>query len=339
MIELVKELSLINGVSGMEDDVADAIIKKLEGKCELKRDNAGNVIAFKKGKKTPKNKIMLSSHMDEVGFIITYIEDNGFIRFQTCGGIDPRVVVGRNITVGKNKINGVIGTKAMHMKSADERDKTFEFKDLHIDIGAKDKAEAEKYVKLGDRATFCGEFTEFGNDLIKCKALDDRAGCAILINLIENYDEYDVHYVFTVQEETGCVGGRVAANAINPDIAVIVETTPAGDIPGTSEDKMMCKLGKGPVIYFKDKTTIFDHQLYDLFMDKATEFNIPHQPKAGVTGTNEAKFIQVANAGVKVAAVSTPCRYLHSASCTLKKEDLQNTYELLNKMLSELCQL
>ncbi|MEG3006982.1 MAG: M42 family peptidase [Oscillospiraceae bacterium] len=322
----------------MENDVANAIMTRLKGKCELKIDNVGNVIAFKKGKKTPKNKIMLSAHMDEIGFMVRYIEDNGFIRFTTCGDIDPRVVVGRAVVIGKNKVVGVIGTKAMHVKTADERSKTYEFKDLYIDIGAKDKAEAEKYVKLSDRATFRCDFVEFGEDLVRCKAIDNRAGCAVLINLIENFDEYDVNYAFTVQEETGCMGGRVAANTINPDIAVIVETTEAGDIPGTSEDKVMCKLGGGPVIYFKDKATIYNHELYTFFVDKAEEFKMPCQIKAGVEGKNESRLVQVSNGGIKVAAVSIPCRYLHSASCTMKKEDLNNTYELLQKMLSPLAE-
>ncbi len=339
MIETVKELSLLNGVSGKEDAVREAIIKKIEGKCQYHVDNLGSIIVFKKGKKTPKNKVLLTAHMDEVGFILTHIEDNGYIRFSSCGSIDPRVVVSRTVTVGKDERVGVIGTKALHMKTAEERGKTYEIKDLYIDIGAKDKEEAEKYVKLGDRAVFRTEFTEYGDGFVRCKALDDRAGCAILIDLIENYDEYDMNYAFTVQEETGCTGALCAANAVQPDIAVVVETTPAGDIPGTSDDKVSCKLKHGPVIYFKDKTTIYNNELYNLIMDKAEKWKIPHQSKNSITGTNEARVMQVSGGGIKVAAISTPCRYLHSASCTMTKEDFENTHKLIKKLLPEFCEM
>lgn len=338
MIETIKELCLLNGVSGKEDDVREAIIAKLQGKCEYHVDNLGNIIVFKKGKKTPKNKVLLTAHMDEVGFIITHIEDNGFIRFSTCGSVDPRVVVSRTVTVGKNNVFGVIGTKAMHMKSSEEAGKTYEFKDLYIDIGAKDGKEAAEYVKLGERAVFRSEWVEYGDNLVRCKALDNRAGCAMLLNLIENFDEYDMNYAFTVQEETGCAGAKCAAHAVMPDIALAVETTTAGDIPGASDEKISSYIGKGPVIYFKDRYTLYNPEIYSLIMDKAEEWNIPHQSKTSITGTNEAKVMQVTGGGVKVAAIATPCRYLHSASCTLKKEDVENTYKLLNNVLSVLAE-
>ena len=338
MIETTKELCLLNGVSGKEEDVKNAIIKKIQGKCEYHVDNLGNIIVFKKGKKAPKNKVLLTAHMDEVGFIVTHIEDNGFIRFSTCGGIDPRVVVSRTVTVGKNNVFGVIGTKAMHMKSGEEAGKTYEFNNLYIDIGAKDGKEAAEYVKLGDRATFRGEWVEFGNDLVRCKALDDRAGCAILIDLIENFDEYDMNYAFTVQEETGCAGATCAAHAVMPDIAVAVETTTAGDIPGASEEKISSYIGKGPVVYFKDRRTIYNPEIYNLIMDKAEEWKIPHQSKTSITGNNEAQVMQVTGGGIKVAAISTPCRYLHSACCTLKKEDMNNTYKLIHNLLPVLAE-
>ena len=279
MIENVKELSLLNGVSGNEDAVREAIIKKIDGKCEYHVDNLGSIIAFKKGRKTPKNKILLTAHMDEVGFMVSYIEDNGFIRFIPCGGIDPRVVVSRTDTVGKNNVFGVIGTKAMHMKTGDQRSKTYELDQLYIDIGAKNKEEAEKYVRIGDRAAFRAEYIEFGDDLIRCKALDNRAACAVLIKLMENYDEYDITYAFTVQEETNCAGALCVANTVQPDIAIAVETTTAGDIPGASGENISSYLGKGPVIYYKDRATIYDWDLYNLIMDKAEEFGIPHQTK------------------------------------------------------------
>ncbi|MEG2039269.1 MAG: M42 family peptidase [Oscillospiraceae bacterium] len=337
MIKLIKILSDINGVSGREDTVRKEIIKIIEGHCEYKTDNLGNLICFKKGKKTPKKTLMFSAHMDEVGFIITNINDDGLLGFTNVGGIDSRVVLGRTVIVGDNNITGIIGSKAIHMVTEKEIDTPYKFKDLFIDIGATTKEQTEKLINLGDRATFTPGFIEFGEDFIKNKALDDRAGCALLISLIlQDKIEYDTNFVFTVNEETGQAGAGAAAYSLGAEIAVVVETTTAGDVAGVTEDKYVCNLSGGPVISFMDKGTIYDHELYKMSMKLAKKLEIPHQTKRGVYGGNESKSIQTSGKGVRVIAISLPTRYIHSPSCVLCKKDIKDTEILLKAMIKEL---
>lgn len=200
---------------------------------------------LKKGQSAPGNRVMFDAHMDEVGFIVTYITEEGFLRFATVGGIDNRVIQGKPVVVGKSKVYGIISSKPVHLIDRDHRDDPIKAADLLIDIGCRSREEAEGLVGVGDRVYFDSPFVRFGNGFIKSKALDDRAGCAVLIKMIQSSLEYDTYFSFTTREEVGGMGAQTAAYTVKPDIAVAVETTTAADIGGVAPEKRVCFLGKG----------------------------------------------------------------------------------------------
>lgn len=338
-LEILQRLSSIPGVSGDETRVREATIELIKDYCEYKTDAVGNLIASKKGAKRPKNRLMLSAHMDEVGLIVTGVDDSGLVRFDTVGGIDNRVIFGRAVEIGENRICGVIGAKVLHQTEDKEREEPLAPEKLYIDIGANDKADALKYVLYGDRIVFSSEFTRLGTHRIAGRAFDDRAGCAILVSLIQSELPYDCEFVFTVQEEIGCVGAQTAAYAVNPDIAIVVEATTASDIAGVEPSMTVCEQGKGAAISFMDKGAVYDRELYELAIKTAKDNALPCQTKAGVFGGNDSKSIQTAQAGVRVIAVNLPCRYIHTANCTLDISDIENTQELLQKLILAACEI
>lgn len=329
-LDIIKEITQLPGAPGDEGLVASAIIEKIKGHCDYKIDPLGNVLVFKEGRQRPKKRLLLSAHMDEVGFLITYIEEDGLLRIATAGGIDPLVTVGKRVLVGKSAIPGVIGLKPIHLLEKDETDKLPKAEELLIDIGAVDKKQAEALVSIGDRAVFQSDFIEFGDGFIKAKALDDRAGCALLIELICGTLEYDCYFAFTVQEENGCIGGITAAYSVEPDIGIAVETTTAGDIALAPDHKKVCRLGAGPVVSFMDRGTVYDMGLFKEAMRLSAQTGIPCQSKQGVFGGNESRSVQTARGGARVLAVSMPCRYLHSPSCVLSVSDIESTLRLLH---------
>lgn len=331
---MLKDLCLLNGTSGREEAVRNYIIEKIKDKCEYSVDALGSVIAFKKGKKAPDKKVLVAAHTDEVGFIITDITDDGYLRFAPVGGIDAAVVLGRRVDI--NGIKGVVGTKAVHLLSDDEKKNEPAFDKLAIDIGAADKAEAEKAVSLGDCAYFASDYCEFGDGFIKSKALDDRIGCMLMIELINSNLEYDTYFCFNVQEEVGLRGSGCSAYAVKPDIAVILESTTAADIDGVTGGDKCCVLGKGPVVSFMDGRTIYDKQIFDLAFEVAKENNIKIQTKTKIAGGNDAGAIQKSGAGCRVAAVSLPCRYIHSGSSVVKIGDIEEARRFLPLFLSKL---
>ncbi|MEE0128502.1 MAG: M42 family peptidase [Eubacterium sp.] len=331
---MLKDLCLLNGTSGREDAVRNYIIEKIKDKCEYSVDVLGSVIAFKKGKKAPDKKVLVAAHTDEVGFIITDITDDGYLRFAPVGGIDAAVVLGRRVDI--NGIKGVVGAKAVHLLSDDEKKNEPAFDKLAIDIGAADKAEAEKAVSLGDCAYFASDYCEFGDGFIKSKALDDRIGCMLMIELINSDLEYDTYFCFNVQEEVGLRGSGCSAYAVKPDVAVILECTTAADIDGVTGGDKCCVLGKGPVVSFMDGRTIYDKQIFDLAFEVAKENNIKIQTKTKIAGGNDAGAIQKSGAGCRVAAVSLPCRYIHSGSSVVKIGDIEETRRFLPLFLSKL---
>lgn len=338
MKELLKELCLTDGISGDESAVRELIINKIKDVCEYRVDSLGSIICFRKGRKTPAKKLMICAHMDEVGFMITSVRGDGTLSFGTVGGIDPSVIIGRQVRVGKERINGVVGSTAVHNLSKEQREKAPDTDSLYIDIGAADKAEAEKYVSPGDCAYFSSEFAELGTR-IKSKALDDRAGCAMMIELLREEPEYDTYFVFNVQEEIGLRGSAVSAFAVAPDYAIVLEATTAADIDGAEGAKRVCELGKGPVISFMDRHTIYDKELYSLAFDIAKEEGLPCQTKTMIAGGNDAGAIHISGKGVRTIAVSLPCRYLHSPSSVIESADLESTYRLvrtLSKRIPEL---
>lgn len=319
MFDRLKEICTLDGTSGDESAVREYIRKNITAD-EVTVDALGNLIVFKKGRKTPKNKVMLAAHMDEVGFMVTDITDDGFLRFGAVGGIDPRVVLGRGVRFANGTL-GVVGTKATHQQSADERKKAPDFDDMYIDIGAATKTDAEKFVSRGDTACFDSDFFAFGDGYIKGKAIDDRAGCLVMMDMINSELEYDMWFAFTVQEEVGTRGAKAASFTVAPDIAIVLETTTACDIAGVSGDKRVCVLGEGCVISYMDRSTVYDRQLYQLAFDTAKELGVPAQTKTVVAGGNDSGAIHVSRGGVRTCALSVPCRYLHSPSCVIKQSD------------------
>ncbi len=342
MRELLKELCLINGVSGDEKDVRDAIIEKIKDKCEYKIDNLGNLICFKKGRKSSGKKLMICAHMDEVGFIVTAVNPDGTLSFDMVGGVDAGVAIGRQVIVKNYSsgkfFSGVIGSTAVHNLSKDEREKAPAYGGLYIDIGAESKEEAEKNIALGDCVYFDSEFVSLGENCLKSKAIDDRAGCAMMIKLINEGTEYDTYFVFNVQEEIGLRGSRASAFAVAPDFAIVLEATTAADIVGASGAERVCELGKGPVVSFMDRSTVYDKELYRLAFEIAKESGIPCQTKTMIAGGNDAGAIHISGRGVRTIAVSVPCRYLHSASCVINGNDLENSYALVEKLAKRICE-
>lgn len=333
---MLKELCLINGTSGDEGKVRDYIITQIKDYCEYSVDNLGSIIAYKKGKKVPKQKISINAHMDEVGFIVTGITDDGYLRFTSVGGIDSRVCLDRIVTVGKKAVKGVIGDKAFHLLSSDEKDRCPSFDDLLIDIGATSKDEAEQYVSLGDFAYFDCDYVELGNGYIKAKALDDRIGCMLMIELIKSELEYDTVFCFNVQEEVGLRGSKCTSYAVDADIAIVLESTTAADLDGVSGANRVCVLGDGPVISFMDNRTIYDRELFELGFTVAKENNIPAQTKTAVAGGNDAGAIQTSGDGARVMAISLPTRYIHSGASVVKASDIDETRRLLKALLPKL---
>ncbi len=334
MLEKLRQICALDGTSGDECAVREYIMSNINAD-EVTVDNLGNLIVFKKGRKTPKNKIMLAAHMDEVGFMITDITEDGFLRFGAVGGIDPRVVLGRAVRF-KNGTLGVIGTKATHQQSTDERKKAPEFDDMYIDIGADSREAAEKHVSRGDTACFDTEFFAFGDGFVKGKAIDDRAGCVIMMDLINSEPEYDTWFAFTVQEEVGTRGAKAAAFSVAPDIALVLETTTACDFAGVGGDKRVCSLGGGCVISYMDRSTIYDRALYQLAFDIAKKLEIPAQTKTLVAGGNDSGAIHISSGGIRTCALSAPCRYLHSPSCVIKMSDFDAVKQLARAM-AEAC--
>ncbi len=235
--------------------------------------------------------------------------------------------------VGENNINGVIGAKAVHNLTAEEKKKAVSIDKLYVDIGATDKSEAEKYVSLGDYVHFCPDYEDFGNGKIVSKALDDRVGCAIMLDLINRDFEYDIYFAFTVQEELGLRGAKTAAFAIEPDFSIVLETTTAADIPDVAGEKRVCELGKGAVVSFMDRSTMYDKELYKIAFEIAEENKIPCQTKTMIAGGNDSGAIHVSGKGVRTIAISAPCRYLHSPSCVVQKSDLEACEILTEKLI------
>ncbi len=327
MLDILKSLCTLSGPSGDEGSVRDLVISYIDGFCEWHTDNIGNIIAFKKGKKTPNKKIMLDAHTDEVGLIITHITDNGFLRFSTLGGIDTAVLMFRRVLIN-GKTLGVISGKPIHLTHGDEGKKLPKSDSLYIDIGVSTREEAEALVSLGDTAVICGDFVLSG-DKILSKALDDRIGCAVLISLLRNDSEYDFYATFSTQEELGLRGAKVAAFSVNPDAAIVLEGTTAADIADVPSESQVCKLGSGAAVSFMDRATLYDREYYNA----ALSSGIPAQPKAAATGGNNAGSIHLSGTGVRTVAISAPCRYIHSASSVADVRDINAVYELAKYML------
>lgn len=331
-IKLLERLCKCDGISGDEGKVRELIIEEIKPYADsISVDNLGNLIVHKRGKNSAKSKLMLSAHMDEVGLMITDITSDGYLKFDEVGGIDRRVLLGKIVTVGKNRINGVIGVKPIHLCKGEETTRIPELSEMYIDIGADSKEEALKHIKYGDSINFVSDFTATADSIIS-KALDDRFGCLVLIELIKSDLEYDMDFAFVVQEEVGLRGAKVAAFTVDPEFALVIETTTAADVPEIDENKQVCNLSDGAVISVMDRRTIYDKELIALAFDCAEKSNIKAQYKRAVAGGNDAGIIHSSRSGVRTLAVSLPCRYLHSPNCVVNKQDCENMLKLVSEL-------
>lgn len=330
---MLKELCLLNGAAGDEAAVRDYIIKQIKDYCEYEIDALGSVIAYKKGKKTPSKKVCFNAHMDEVAFTVTGVTEEGYLRIAEVGSIDTRAAHDRVVTVGKNNVKGVIADKAFHLLDDEEKKQCPGYDKLLLDIGAKSREDALQHISLGDYAYFESDYIAFGSDYIKSKALDDRLGCMLMIEMIQSDLEYDTVFCFNAQEEVGLRGAKCTSYAVQADIAVVFEATTAGDLDGVRGEKRVCYLGGGPVVSYIDRRTIYDRELYELAMHTAEAHHIPAQTKTAVAGGNDAGAIQTSGRGARVMAISLPCRYIHSAASVVKKEDIDNTRKLIRHLL------
>ncbi len=334
MLDTVKELSLLCGTSGRETKIREYIISRIDGRCEWHEDALGNIIAFKKGRKPATHKVMLDAHMDEVGVIATFINSDGTIKFLPVGGINTKVLLARQIVFDNGTV-GVVGIKPIHLSKGDEKTKIPSQDSLYIDIGASSKEEAEKYIKIGDTGVFLSDFVEFGDSKIKGKALDDRVGCAVLLDMIDSDLPFDAYFSFSVQEEIGLRGATTSAYGIDPEYAIVLETTTAADLIDVPEHKKVCILGEGAAVSFMDRSTLYSKELFDTAFRVAGEKGIKIQPKTVVAGGNNAGAIHKARAGIKTITVNTPCRYLHSPSCVCDTRDIVSVRQLAEALLGE----
>ncbi len=337
VLEMIKTLCAISGVSGDEGIVCDYIKSQISPYAtDIRKDVMGNLIVFKKGNKTPSKTLMLCAHMDEVGIIITGLSDDGYLKFDCVGGIDRRVIIGKTVTIGDKKIGGIIGIKAYHLVKKEERDKIPPLDDMYIDIGAKNKEEAAKQVTLGETGAFDNSVIEFGRGFIKAKALDDRLGCAVMMKLLSSDLPVDCTFVFAVQEEVGNRGAFGASFSVAPDIALIVETTTAADLPSVPSSKKVCSVGKGVVIPFMDKATIYNRELYTMLTELADRNNVPWQTKSYIAGGTDAGAVQRSRAGVMAAGIAAPVRNLHSPASVGSLSDFDAVHKLAALFLQEI---
>lgn len=341
LLENLKILSLTNGSSGDEDAVRGAILSALAKApdCEAKTDGTGNILVEKRGANRPKNRVMFCARMDEAGFIVTNIDENGFIKFECIGDVDSRVVIGRRVLIGDCAVPALVGSKALHLLEKEERTSPADTDKLYFDIGADSKEEAERRIHIGDRAVFEGGFAEFGEGFAIGKALEGRAGCAALIDLLSKPAEYDFCACFAVRKEVEGAGCGAAAFSLSPDIAVIVDGAPAGDIPAVSGDKRSCSLGKGIVTAFKDARTLYDNALCRRLISLCKEKGIPVQVKRNLSEYSLGEDIHAARGGIRTICAEYPVRYARSSGAVLKISDLEHEAALLEALSTELAKI
>ncbi len=332
----LSELAALPGVSGDEGAVRSYIKEKMAAHCDrMEIDSMGNLLAFKKGRKGGGKTLMLCAHMDEVGLIVSRITEEGFLKFKTVGGIDPRVLVSKGVLVGKEAQPGVIGRRAIHLMTAEERKKAPTEKELYIDIGARNKKEAEKRAQVGDYVVFDSGFVPFGEGLVKSKALDDRVGCAILLELAGEECDHDLCFAFTVQEEVGLRGARLCARRVQPDLCLVLEGTTCSDIPDTAENMISTRLGGGGALSFVDGSTSYDRELMAKIFALAKEKGVKVQAKQTATGGNDAGAIHVTAGGIRTAVISVPARYIHSPASVISLSDYEAVRELTRILIQE----
>lgn len=333
LVEVLEKLSNANGVTGREEEVGDLMKKYLKPYVdETREDRLGNIITLKKGKKDAPS-IMLAAHMDEVGLMVKNITKRGFLQFAKVGGIDDRILFAQRVIVHTDKtpLTGVIGAKPPHIQTEEERKKVIEADKLFIDVGAKDKKEAEKMgVHVGDVVSFDTRFARIGKDIVVGKAFDDRVGCSMMIEVMRRLPKVDcnVYAVGTIQEEVGLRGATIAAFQVAPDAGIALEATVAGDIPGVREGEAPAKVKEGPVLTVADAGLIAHPKILKLLIASAKEKKIPYQLETGIRGATDASKIALTREGVPSGVISVPARYIHSPAALLNLDDVEKAVQL-----------
>lgn len=338
-LSLLNEICTTPGAPGFEKKVRELVLREIKPLVdEIEIDNMGNVYAIKKGQDS--KRVMVGAHMDEIGFIVTHIDDNGFIRFHTLGGFDPKTLTAQRVIVhGKKDIIGVMASKPIHVMSPDERNKVAKLSDYFIDTGLS-VDEVKEIVSIGNPITREREFIEMGN-CVNGKSLDNRLAVFILIETLRKLKgkkiPYDLYGVFTVQEEVGIRGANVSALRINPDFGFGLDTTIAFDLPGAGKHEMITKLGDGTAIKIMDASTICDYRMVEFMKKTADKNKIKWQPEILTAGGTDTAGIQRMTEGGSIAgAVSIPTRHLHQVIEMAHKEDIQGSIDLLTACIKEI---
>jgi endoglucanase len=340
--DLLKSLSEAHGISGKEDAVRKVILEAIDGHAEdIRIDPLGSITALKSGAGKKKKRVMLAAHMDEVGFMVTGVDADGLVRFVAVGGIDDRILPALRVRIGANAIPGVILWTPIHMG----RDQNVvKINSLRIDIGASSKDDANGKVKVGDMIVFDSHFAELPGGMVRGKALDDRAGCALGVDVLRGADYgVDVLAAFTVQEEIGLRGAMVAAQTLQPDLAIVLETTTANDIPdpladGDSKDEPnpTCSVLGGPVLTIMDRSLIVPPKLLAFARATAEKHDIPYQLKTTPGGGTDGGSIHTTTSGVPTLVISNPARYIHSPIAFMHGQDYDNALRLVRALLHDL---
>lgn len=334
MKELIKKLTEINSPSGRESNIRDTILNDLKNYIDgYEIDRLGNLIVWKKGKSD--KKILLDAHMDEIGVVASHIDDRGFIRIESVGGVSAYNLIGSRIIFPDVGVIGVVGVEGETTTDVQKNLKELNFDKIFVDIGAVSKEEAENRVPIGTFGVYSAEFVDLGKRLVS-KAMDDRIGCAVLIETIKRSDPYYTLYgAFSVQEEMGLVGASVVAFNINPDIAVALDVTAWSDTP-KGYKRMSIELGKGPCIKIKDSASISDRKVVDKLRTIAEANSIPYQIEILIFGGTDAAAIQRTSAGIVSGTLSIPCRYVHSPHEMIDIDDAENAVKLLKALVEEI---
>ncbi|HEY2421873.1 MAG TPA: M42 family metallopeptidase [Neobacillus sp.] len=343
-LTMLKDLTDAKGIPGNEREVREVMKKYIAPFAdEITSDGLGSLIAKKVGKEDGP-KIMVAGHLDEVGFMITQIDDKGFLRFQPVGGWWGQVMLAQRVTIVSKKgdVTGIIGSKPPHILTAEARKKPVEIKDMFIDIGASSKEEAFEWgIRPGDMVVPYFEFTVMNNEkMLLAKAWDNRIGCAIAIDVLKHLKDVDhpnvVYGVGTIQEEVGSRGAHTSAAKIEPEIGFSVDVGIAGDTPGISEKEAMSKMGNGPQIILYDATLVSHKGLRDFVTDLADELKIPYQFDAIPGGGTDAGPIHITHNGVPALAITIATRYIHSHAAMLHRDDYENAVKLIVEVIKRL---
>ncbi len=336
-IELLKKLSEARGISGHEDEVADILKTELRGHADtFERDAIKNLFVLK-GMDKPGPKVMLNAHMDEVGLYVTHITKEGYLRIGKAGGIDDRLLLGKKVLVGTSRLQGVTAIKAVHLSTREETEtKVIKIDEIVVDVGAKSDKDLNGKVNAGDQITFETSFGTFGDGFLVGKAFDDRAGCAVVAELLEMEWPFPVIGMFSAQEEVGTKGAHVGAWRYTPDMSITVEGTVAADVGEVKDYQEVTSLGAGTVITLKDGGMITDHRMRNALVEVAKENDLPWQFKRMPVGGTDARSIQLTRSGVEAIAVAIPARYIHSPVSLIKICDYEHTVALLSKFLAHL---